>query len=62
MTKTTTKAKTTAKDPLPPPRSSSLARQLGATSDAQFPDLRPHGLQCRRADGRVEATEQRLVP
>lgn len=37
-------------------------RQLGATSDAQFPDLRPHGLQCRRADGRVEATEQRLVP
>src|ERR1700740_951107 len=37
-------------------------RQLCAMSDAHFPDLCSHGFQCRRADGRVEATEQRLVP
>ena len=37
-------------------------RQLGSTTDAQLPDLRPHGLQRRGADGWAEAAEQRVVP
>src|SRR5262245_12667072 len=37
-------------------------RQLGSTSEAQFPNLRSHGLQCRGADGWGEVAEQHAVP
>src|SRR5262245_61352945 len=37
-------------------------RQLGSTSEAQLPDLCPHGFQRRGADGWGKSAEQRGVP
>jgi len=37
-------------------------RQLGSMSEAQLPDLCPHGVQRRRADGWGKSAEQRVVP
>src|SRR5262249_32276892 len=37
-------------------------RQLSATSEAQLPDLCPHGFQRRGADGWGKSAEQRVVP
>jgi hypothetical protein len=37
-------------------------RQLGSTSEAQLPNLCPHGFQRRGADGWGKSAEQRVVP